>query len=496
VSFSEGYQLVQRIGSGLAGALYLAESGTGPVVIRQFESRAKANSELWNHDRQAFLDAGRQTLGLTHPHIVQVLEVIDEGGEAFVASEYVTAETLERAMLSRRFTSEETGTLLRDVAAALDFAHSRGVVHGDLKPSNIFLPNKRAKIADFAISPRARLDSSRPTPSDLIHRYLSPEHLRSPQSIDARSDQYSLAVIAYELYADESPYGSPSNLPAAILTEEIPPPSRVNSQLSPRLDQPFMRALDRDPARRFASCTEFVTILGAGGMTQVGGRGRRRRSIFLGALAAALVAALGIGYYHSSKPASTHTSPPVMQLPVTESPKKPVQQAAAKNSSPVVEPSSTPSAKKASMTPAKPKGRVPDATASVREVPQVSPPPPLERAYQLAVYSRDRNHPIQEDTSFRYDDPTLGELADGDIKAFVTVDGQPLPTNGELTLEWVVDGVPTDKGKVTLGQMSVYGNEPTPGTYVVTLYYEERAGKKTAKKSLKAVKTFTFRITR
>lgn len=485
MSLSEGYQLVQRIGSGAAGALYLAESGTGQVAIRQFESQTEQDSELWQHDRQAFLDAGRRALGLKHPRIVQVLEVIDEGGEAFVVSEYVTAETLERAMAGRRFTPEETGPHLREIALALDFAHSRGIVHGDLKPSNVFLPNLQAKVADFAISPRARVDRWQPMPPHFIHRYLSPEHLRSPQAIDARSDQYSLAVIAYEMYTGQSPYGSAPNLQAAILTAEIPPPSRINPQLPPTLDPPIMRALDRDPARRFASCMEFVAVLGAGWITQFNGHAGRRRSKILGGIAAVLLAALGLAYYYDRKPVRP-AAPPVTKPRIAESPKGPAEEASAKKPSPLPDVSPAGSLKKDPIRPEKRRGEGLEGAASVHEGPQAPPPPfvePTARDFQVEVFSR--THPIKEDSSFSDRDPDLGELAQGDITASVSYNGQR-PLRGRLTLEWVVDGVVmTTRVPVTPGTKLEYGNEPTVGRYVVTLYAEERV-----------VHTFKFQITR
>jgi tRNA A-37 threonylcarbamoyl transferase component Bud32 len=482
VSLSEEYQLVQRIGSGAAGVLYLAESSTGPVAIRQFESQAKPDSEAWRESRQAFLVAGRQALGLTHPYIVPVLDVIDEGGEAFVASEYVTAETLASAMAGRRLTPEETGPLLRELALALDFAHSHGVVHGDLTPSNIFLFDQGAKVADFAISPRASADPLRPIPPHLVHRYLSPEHLRAPQSIDAQSDQYSLAVIAYELYTGQSPYGGAPDLTAAILTAEIPPPSRVNPQLPAVLDQPIMRALDRDPSRRFGSCIEFVSALGAGWKAHAGGYAGRRWSTLLAALAALLLVGLGLAYYHNRKPVQPPAAPVAQNRVDTQPPPPAPPEPLARKAPPAdAQPSAT--RKNRPADPEKIAGIVPETKTNAPE-PRQAPPPlvePASQAFKIQVFSRE--HAIHEDSSFAYGDQILGELADGDIKAAVTFDGQPQP-RGQLRLVWEVDSVVHDQYPVQLDRLMEYRNEPTVGTYVVTLYYQKRA-----------VKKFSFRIT-
>jgi serine/threonine-protein kinase len=483
MSLSEGYQLVQRIGSGVAGALYLAESGAGQVAIRQFEAQTEPDKELWQRNRQAFLDAGRQALGLKHPRIVQVLDVIDEGGEAFVVSEFVSAETLEKALASRRFTPEETGALLREMALALDFAHSRGIVHGDLKPSGVFLPGTQAKVADFAISPRARVDRWQPIPPHFFHRYLSPEHLHKPQSIGARSDQYSLAVIAYEMYTGQSPYGNPSNLQAAILTAEIPPPSRVNPALPPTLDEPIMRALDRDPARRFASCMEFMAVLGAGWITQLDAQSGPSRAKIFGGIAAALVLALGLTYYYHRKPVRPAVSP-ASQSSVVEPASVPVA-ADSKKPSPLTDLKSARPMRKNPAREDPPPGAVPAGKAVAyggSRTPSLPFVEPLAADFDIAVFSRE--HPIQEGSSFAYGDQVLGELAHGDILASVSFNGPQQP-RGRLTLEWVVDGVVmSSRAPVTLGRKTEYGNEPTAGTYVVTLYDDARV-----------LKRFTFRIT-
>ncbi len=112
------------------------------------------------------------------------------------------------------------------------------------------------------------------------------------------------------------------------------------------------------------------------------------------------------------------------------------------------------------------------------------PPTPVEpvaNAFTIQVFSRDRT--IQEGTSFAYGDQTYGELAQGDIKAAVTFEGRTQP-RGPFRLEWAVDGVVHDNRSTTLDHLMEYGDEPTVGTYILTLYYQKRA-----------VKKFTFRIT-
>ena len=201
---------------------------------------------------------------------------------------------------------------------ALDFAHGRGVVHGDLKPSDIFLTQKGAMVSDFAISPRAHRFDRVPIIASLVHGYLSPEHLRDSADVGPRSDQYSLAVIAYQMYTGQSPYGeSVSDLPSAILSAPITPPSQVDGQLPSSIDAPLLRALNRDPDQRYGSCMELVAFLGASLITQPEIAGRRVSKLVYVLAPLLLLALLAAIWFWSRKP-------PVPKKPVPISANAPI----------------------------------------------------------------------------------------------------------------------------------------------------------------------------
>ncbi|MCX6625399.1 MAG: serine/threonine-protein kinase, partial [Acidobacteria bacterium] len=292
------YQMIHRLGSGPAGPVYVSRSASGLAALRQFVSRAAPHSTVWLQERQRFLEAGQRGEGLKHPHIVPVREVIDEGENAFVVMEYVTsgavdgakvpppAGTLDQALSARAFSEPEILTLLGEIAAALDYAHKQGVVHGDLKPKDVFLiDGQGAKVADFAISPRAALIPGTPVPTRWSHPYLSPEHL-SGARVGRKADQYSLAVIAYQMYTGKLPGGRPDSpgpgpAPASDSAATL---ATLPARVTAALDQ----ALNRDPDRRFSSCQEFVSALS--------GRTHRGRYVLLG-----LVALAALGWFALSR---------------------------------------------------------------------------------------------------------------------------------------------------------------------------------------------------
>jgi eukaryotic-like serine/threonine-protein kinase len=215
---------------------------------------------------------------LQHPHI---LPIYDSGGAAsqlYYVMPFVTGETLrERLERGGRLPVEEAVRLACEVADALDYAHHQNVVHRDIKPGNILLSGEtsgrgrvHAIVADFGIA-RAILDAgdlkltqtggSLGTPA-----YMSPEQSFGERTVDGRSDQYSLACVLYEMLIGEIPFTGATAM--AVLSRKSTGPARSVTALRndvPRsVDRAILRALDRDPDRRFASMAEFAAALRAG----------------------------------------------------------------------------------------------------------------------------------------------------------------------------------------------------------------------------------------
>lgn len=471
---------------GASGPVYRAKTDTGDVAIRQFESKEDPASQAWLDERQRFLQAGRQSLGLTHPRIVPVLDVIDEAGEAGIVMEYMAAPTLATALLAtRRFTPAETETVLRQVAMALDFAHGRGVVHGDLKPSDIFLTERGARLSDFGSSPRARRFDHDPVPARLVHGYLSPEHLRDSASIGPRSDQYSLAVIAYQMYTGQSPYGSHVLDPSpAILSASIAPPSQVDRQLPRGIDEPLLRALDRDPDKRFGTCMELFAFLGASLITQPEPAGKRiPKAVYL-VVPLLLLALLALIWFLAKKSpkdaGDRHGHEPVV----------PAQGTTTTGSTQTSAPSGKKTGKKTSAPFTGRPTQAPHPLAPTRGIEPEPPIPPVATTPGFTIDILSREQRIENNSIFSFRDPKLGGLGLGDLSALVGFEGRRLQRD-HLELKWTVDDVPMGSKAIKFQSgdkqtiMVKYGNEPTVGRYKITLVQNNK----------RVVQSFAFEIT-
>jgi len=167
-------------------------------------------SSTVNADR--FLREIEIAAGLTHPHILPVHDSGAEDGLLFYVMPYVEGETLA-ARIAREgaLSLDETMRLTRQIASALDYAHGQAIVHRDIKPENVLLPGGVAVVADFGLARALERDSGAMRITDIgmgigTPTYLSPEQALGSNDVDARSDQYSLACVVYEMLAGQPPF--------------------------------------------------------------------------------------------------------------------------------------------------------------------------------------------------------------------------------------------------------------------------------------------------
>ena len=262
------YAVVRELGRGAMGIVYDA---IDPLICRnvaikviQLEPVSDVSDTQFMRER--LLREARSAGGLSHSGIVTVFDVGEEGNMAFIAMERVDGPSLQGLLNSGlKLGRDEALDILRQTADALDHAHRHGVVHRDVKPGNIMLHEGRTvKITDFGI---AKLTATQHqtlgrlmmgTPS-----YMSPEQIESPRQVDGRSDQFSLAVVAFELLTGNKPFHgeSVSSMAHQVVYGPRPSARAVNPDLPAAVDEVFRRGLAKLPAERYGSCSELVLAL-------------------------------------------------------------------------------------------------------------------------------------------------------------------------------------------------------------------------------------------
>jgi len=202
---------------------------------------------------------------LSHPNIVTIYDIAEENGLAYIFMECVDGPSLEKVLNSQDppLSGDAALTFLRQTATGLDYAHKKGIVHRDIKPANILIHERtHAKITDFGV---AKIISQQMTQSGVMMgtpNYMSPEQVQG-HAVDGRADQFSLAVIAYEMLTGEKPFLA-DQLPALlfrIVREDPVAPQRLNPTLGPQVEMVLRKALAKSANDRYATCSEFVEAL-------------------------------------------------------------------------------------------------------------------------------------------------------------------------------------------------------------------------------------------
>jgi len=260
------YRIVGELGRGAMGVVYKAQD---PAIGRMIAVKSIRLGELTEESererlRERLFREAQSAGILSHPGIVTIYDIAEEGGLAYIFMELVNGPALDKMLRAEKTPDKETLlSILRQVAAALDYAHKKGIVHRDIKPANIMVhEDGTAKVTDFGV---AKIVSQQMTQAGTIMgtpSYMSPEQVQSGP-ISGRADQFSLAVIAYEVLTGEKPFTA-DYLPTLlfkIVREEPVPPQRLNATLSADVETVMRRALSKNPANRYDTCLEFVSAL-------------------------------------------------------------------------------------------------------------------------------------------------------------------------------------------------------------------------------------------
>ena len=259
------YQKPEQIGRGGMGDIYRA---TDSVLGREIAVKVLAERYARDEDvRERFTREALAAARLSgEPHTVTIYDVGEHNGRPYIVMEYLSGGSLDEVVRKDGAQAPMRAfAWLEEAARALDAAHAKGVVHRDVKPANLMLDRDgHVYVADFGIASSAGMVSLTMTGTVLgTAGYLAPEQAQGDRATPA-SDRYALGVVAWELLTGGRPFESESPTAEAAAHVNAPVPSVSSRSGLPReLDGVFEQALDKDPARRFATCADFVAALRA-----------------------------------------------------------------------------------------------------------------------------------------------------------------------------------------------------------------------------------------
>ena len=313
------YRILSKLGSGGMGVVYEAEDlNLGRKVALKFLPDAVMSREAL----ERFKREAQAASALNHPHICIVYDLGEHEGKPFIAMERMQGRTLKAVMSDGPLPIDRVLELGSQLADALEAAHAAGILHRDLKPANVFVTDRgEAKLLDFGLAKVSAkvvdevVGSEVPTAEFLTRpgstlgtvAYMSPEQARG-EGLDARSDLFSLGVALYEMATGRLPFAGKSSAEIfkGILADTPAPPTSLNPEVPPKLEEIILKALEKDRGLRYQHAAEMRADLKrllrdtASGRASSAGSGRvgpalpsRRGLVVVGAVVAVLALALG-----------------------------------------------------------------------------------------------------------------------------------------------------------------------------------------------------------
>jgi eukaryotic-like serine/threonine-protein kinase len=260
------FEVQELLGEGGIGQVYAARDTVLDRMVAIKSLRAELLSDKSFVER--FRAEARNLALLSHPNITTLYTLLEEGGSLYMVMEMVRGRTLETILDERGapFTTEEALAIVAQAADGLSYAHEMGIVHRDIKPANLILTNTGLlKIMDFGIA-RAQGTQRMTRDGSIVGTlaYMSPEQCRG-QDVDGRTDQYSLAIVLYEMLTGKVPFEAATDYELMQAHINSPPewPSRRVSGVPAHAEKALMKALSKKAPDRYPTMTAFKDALGA-----------------------------------------------------------------------------------------------------------------------------------------------------------------------------------------------------------------------------------------
>src|SRR5262245_1041629 len=311
------FRIISEIGKGGMGVVYLAEHVT---LGKRFAIKSLSRALSGEPDfRRRFFEEAQKQGGLDDSNIVQVTDFFEESGEFFLVMEYVDGQDLSRLIRSKGQLAESDALpIFRDILKGLAFAHAKGLVHRDVKPSNVLVDKSgRARIMDFGIAIMAGGAEKSLTATGLAIGspwYMSPEQIVRPREVDRRTDIYALGIVLYEMLTGALPFDGETDFEVKEqqVRASTPDARWKHGEIAPRFADAILKAMAKDPADRFQDCGEFL------GAIDEGTGDRRLSKMVMAVLGAALAVSAGAIIYLTGRPVPKPIVPENLAASVAE----------------------------------------------------------------------------------------------------------------------------------------------------------------------------------